>query len=298
MNKCTIIVPASSANIGPGFDSLGMAMNRYLTLEVSEQQHWEFEHRSPFLPAFTNYEEHFIYKVALQVATIYQHVLSPYKVVVHSDIPLARGLGSSASAVIAGIELANQCCKLALTIEEKVQLATKIEGHPDNVTPALIGGFVITAKTDPEHIEYLKTPHLDLDIVLSIPTIELKTDDARNVLPTKFTNEQAASASSICNLMIASLLTGHYELAGKMMEKDLFHEPYRAELIPNYQGIKKQAKQLGAYGTVISGAGPTMISFVPKGEGETIAKKMQVLLPEYDVDALQIDQQGLRTKIQ
>src|SRR5690625_3750236 len=147
MNKCTIIVPASSANIGPGFDSLGMAMNRYLTLEVSEQQHWEFEHRSPFLPAFTNYEEHFIYKVALQVATIYQHVLSPYKVVVHSDIPLARGLGSSASAVIAGSELANQCCKLALKIEEKAQLAKKIDSKTDNITTEKRGGVVNKEKT-------------------------------------------------------------------------------------------------------------------------------------------------------
>src|SRR5690625_3642198 len=190
MKKCTIIVPASSANIGPGFDSLGMAINRYLTLEVSKQPHWEFEQRSPFLPAFTSYEEHFIYQVALQVATTYQRVLPPCKVVVDSDIPLARGLGSSASAVIAGIELANQCCRLALTMEDKVQLATEIEGHPDNVTPALIGGFVITAKTNPEQIEYLKTPPLDLDIVLSIPTTELKTDDSRHVLPAKFTRSE------------------------------------------------------------------------------------------------------------
>lgn len=298
MKMCTIIVPASTANIGPGFDSLGMAINRYLTLEVSEHRHWEFEHRSPFLPAFANYEEHFIYQVAQQVATTYKQVLPPCKVVVDSDIPLARGLGSSASAVIAGIELANQCCMLELTMEEKVQLATNIEGHPDNVTPALIGGFVITAKTDSEHIDYLRTPHLELDIVLCIPTIELKTDDSRNVLPAKFTSEQAASASGICNLMITSLLTGHYELAGKMMERDLFHEPYRAKLIPNYHEIKNQAKQLGAYGTVISGAGPTMISFVPKGEGKIIAKKLQVIFPEYDVDALHIDQQGLQTKAQ
>src|SRR5690625_7827869 len=98
MKKCTIIVPASSANIGPGFDSLGMAINRYLTLEVSKQPHWEFEQRSPFLPAFTSYEEHFIYQVALQVATTYQRVLPPSKFLVIIDIPLASGHGICSSA--------------------------------------------------------------------------------------------------------------------------------------------------------------------------------------------------------
>ena len=294
MSLFTITIPASSANIGPGFDSMGMAIKRYLTLHVMEQDQWEFEHRSPFLPVEANYENHFIYLIALKIAKQYKKTLPACKVIVESDIPLARGLGSSASAVIAGIELANQLCALSLTTEEKLHLATEIEGHPDNVAPALLGGFVISATSSKKQVDYIQVQDLDLDIVLYIPDVELKTDDARKVLPVVFSREYATSASGISNLMIASLLVKNYELAGKMMEEDQFHEPFRAKLIPNYHLIKKEARNLGAFGTVISGAGPSMISFVPKDQGQAIATKMKSILPTYDVGALKIDCSGLQ----
>src|SRR5690625_7133219 len=110
MTMFTITVPASSANIGPGFDSVGMAINRYLTLQVNDSNHWQFEHLSSFLPTNVDYNDHFIYQVANKVANQFQKKLPPCKVYVKSEIPLARGLGSSASAVVAGIELANQLC--------------------------------------------------------------------------------------------------------------------------------------------------------------------------------------------
>lgn len=296
MSMVTITVPASSANIGPGFDSVGMAVNRYLTLHVEAQDEWEFEHDSPFLPVDTNYKEHFIYLVAEKIAKKYDKSLPASKVTVESEIPLARGLGSSASAVVAGIELANQLCDLSLTSDEKLQYATGIEGHPDNVSPALFGGLMITATSNQENVDYIKIPTLDLDIVLYIPEVELKTKEARGVLPDEFSRNEATTASGISNVMIASLLTGDYQLAGKMMEHDQFHEPYRAKLIPNYETIKQEASKLGVYGTVISGAGPTMISFVPQGKGQEIATKMGKLLSGYDVSSLQIDHQGLQVK--
>lgn len=296
MSMFTITIPASSANIGPGFDSVGMAVNRYLTLQVEAQDQWEFEHRSPFLPENTNYEEHFIYHVAKQIAEKHGKSLTACKVLVESEIPLARGLGSSASAVVAGIELANQLCGLSLTATEKLKYATEIEGHPDNVAPALFGGFVVTAKSTQEDVDYIKIPTLDLDIVLYIPNVELKTKAARSVLPVEFSRDEATTASGISNVMIASLLANNYALAGKMMEQDQFHEPYRAKLIPNYEMIKQEARKLGAYGTVISGAGPTMISFVPQGKGQEIAEEMGKLLADYDVAPLQIDDQGLQVR--
>lgn len=296
MKMFNIIVPASSANIGPGFDSVGMAVKRYLTLQVEMQEQWIFEHDSPFLPADTNYEKHFIYLVARKIAKRHEKTLPPCKVVVKSEIPLARGLGSSASAVVAGIELANQLCDIQLTDVEKLQYATEIEGHPDNVSPALFGGLIITATSADGHVEYLKVPPLELDIVLYIPEVELKTAEARSVLPRELSRQQAATASGISNMMIASLLSGNFQLAGKMMEADQFHEPYRAKLIPNYDRIRAEARNLSAYGTVISGAGPTMISFVPLGKGQEIAKDMGELLPDYDVSSLQLDEQGLQVK--
>jgi len=295
MKRFTISVSASSANIGPGFDSAGLALNRYLTLEVVRQEKWEIKQDPHFLPPITHYEDHFIYKTAKQIAEQHNEALPACKVNIKSTIPLARGLGSSASAVLAGIELANQLCDFALSKEQKLMYATKVEGHPDNVAPVLFGGIVISAATD-HGIDYIELPALDLDIVVYIPDVELQTDAARSVLPNHFSRKDAAAASGISNLMIASLVAKDYALAGKMMEQDLFHEPYRAALIPNYQAIKSEAKKYGAFGTVISGAGPTMISFVPKGEGYAIAAQMKAGFPAYEVAALNIDHNGLQVK--
>lgn len=296
MKLFTITIPASTANIGPGFDSMGMALKRYLTLTVFKHDKWELEHRSPYLPEEVSYEDHFIYQIALEVAKRYEKTLPTCKVVMESNIPLARGLGSSASAVVAGIELANQLCELSLNQQDKVMIATQIEGHPDNVAPSLLGGLVVTASPRPDQVDYLKVENLEVDLILYIPSVELKTDEARKVLPAVFSSEYAASASGISNLMITALLSKDYQLAGKMMEEDQFHEPFRAKLIPYYDKIKQEAKKNGAYGTVISGAGPSMISFVPYGKGEDIAKQMKIVLSEYDVAALQIDYSGIQVE--
>lgn len=297
MKQFDISIPASSANIGPGFDSAGLALNRFLTLHVKEQEKWEFEHHGPFLPVISDYKDHMIFQIAKQTAERFHTILPACHVSVESEIPLARGLGSSSSAVLAGIELANQVCGLSLTQEQKLQYGTEIEGHPDNIAPALFGGIIFTAVTSNGDVEYVSLPVPDLDVIVYIPSIELKTEVARNVLPGSFSRTEATTASGISNVMIASLLSGDYELAGKMMECDIFHEPYRAELIPNYQLIKQGAKKAGAYGTVISGAGPTMISFIPKGKGPVVATHMAALLPDYEVATLEIDQSGLQVHV-
>ncbi|MFC4024840.1 homoserine kinase [Oceanobacillus longus] len=294
MKSFKISVPASSANIGPGFDSMGLAVNLYLTLEVTESEEWEFySHSSP--SNRTNYKEHFIYKIAKQTAERHHKQLTPCKVVETSDIPLARGLGSSASAIIAGIELANQVCDLSLTSEAKLRYGTEIEGHPDNIAPALYGGLVISIVTEDE-IDWIQMPTLDVDVILYIPNVELKTDEARNVLPDSYSRNDATSASGISNIVVASLLSGNYKLAGKMMERDIFHEPYRANLIPNFNKIRNESKKYGVYGTVISGAGPTMLSFAPKGSGQSVVEQMQDLLGNYQVKLLEMDVQGLTVK--
>ncbi|RKQ33270.1 homoserine kinase [Oceanobacillus halophilus] len=292
MRSFRVSVPASTANVGPGFDSMGLAVNLYLTLHVEESEHWEFIQHSPPAPP-SDYKDHFIYKVAKQIADRHHKKLPACKVTETSEIPLARGLGSSASAILAGIEIANQACDLNLSNEEKLQYGTEIEGHPDNIAPALFGGLVISVIIE-EEIERIEFKDLQMDIVVSIPGVELKTEAARKVLPESYSKKHAASASAVSNLVVASLVSGDYALAGKMMERDLFHEPYRAKLIPNYDKIRLRAKEFGAYGSIISGAGPTMMSFVPSGNGATIANKMQTILPDYKVQALNIDTEGLK----
>lgn len=296
MNSFTLKVPASTANIGPGFDSVGMALNRYLTLYVQEADKWAFEHHSKHLPHAEEAEKHFIYQIANQVAAHHKMKLPACLVHVESDIPLARGMGSSASAVVAGIEIANQLCGLSMDANEKLDWATEIEGHPDNVAPALLGGLIISATTKANQVEFYRQPDLGVDLVLYIPDFELKTETARKVLPEQFSRSDATAASSIGHVMVAGLMSGNYELAGRMMEADMFHEPYRSSLIPNYGEIRSSAKEMGAYGTVISGAGPTMISFVPKGSGEDIADKMKAVLPGYTVACMKTDSEGLKVE--
>nr|WP_144922975.1 homoserine kinase [Paenibacillus bovis] len=293
MSRMTIAVPASTANIGPGFDSAGMAVNRYLTLHVEESTQWEIEHRSVHLPSVPPVTDHLVYQAALHTANAYNKTLTPCKITMESEIPLARGLGSSASAIIAGIEVANQLCSLSLTKADKLKLATEMEGHPDNVAAALYGGFIVSVLLPNGEIEILQKADVPLDLVVYIPTFELKTEDARKVLPEQFSRNEAAAASAVSNVMIAALTTGDFTLAGKMMEADLFHEPYRATLIPNYEQIRQEAKLAGAYGTVISGAGPTMISFAPKGKGHKIESKLKTTFPSYEVQLLSMDDVGI-----
>lgn len=296
MESFKLKIPASSANMGAGFDSIGLAVQRYLTLDVEPSDAWEFVHQSPSdaLPTYTVATDHFIYKVAVHIADKYNQKLSPCKVTMASEIPLARGLGSSAAAVVAGIELTNQICSLNLTNEQKLHEATLLEGHPDNVAPSIFGGCIVSNVSEADQIHHIKIDSMNVDLVIAIPSVELKTEKARQVLPEEIPFQRAVKASSVGNLMIAAFLQEDYALAGKMMERDLLHEPYRARLIPNYKMIRTTARNNGAYGTVISGSGPTMISFVPKGKGTKIANILSEQLPDYTIEETVIDQVGLQ----
>ncbi|WP_077328318.1 homoserine kinase [Virgibacillus siamensis] len=293
MNKFSMSIPGSSGNLGPGFDSCGMAVNLYLTLHVEVQERWEFFHESPYLPPVENDADHLIFQTAKQTAERHQKQLPSCKVVVESDIPLARGLGSSASAVLAGIEMANQLCEIGLTDEQKLQYGTELEGHPDNIAPALYGGIVFSAVTE-ERIEHIQVSTPELGLVVHIPDTELKTEKARQLVPESFLRNYASSASAVSNVMVAALLVSDYRLAGRMMEQDLFHEPYRAGVVPNYELIRNEAKKAGAFGSIISGAGPSMISFVPEAEGKLVRDHMRRKLPDYKIAVLEIDMTGLQ----
>lgn len=219
-----IIVPATSANIGPGFDSIGVALSKYLSIEVLEEStEWLVEHNLVNIPKdHTN--------LLIQTALHVKSDLAPHRLKMFSDIPLARGLGSSSSVIVAGIELANQLGNLALSQKEKLEIATRLEGHPDNVAPAIFGDLVISSivKND---IKSLEVMFPDSSFIAFIPNYELKTSDSRNVLPQKLSYEDAVASSSVANVMVASLLKGDLVTAGWAIERDLFHERYRQPLV-------------------------------------------------------------------
>jgi homoserine kinase len=291
--KFVIRIPASSANLGPGFDSMGVALDLYLDLEVEKSDKWECISTSNELKDFPVDEQHFICQIAIQTAAKYGREITPCKISVESDIPLARGLGSSASAIVAGIELADIVAELGLTRKEKLLLATEIEGHPDNVGASLYGGLVIGSYQDGE-VDILSLTEISFEMVAVIPQESLLTKDSRGVLPAEFSYSQAIQASSTANLLVGALLSQNWELAGKMMERDLFHQPYRKPLIPFYDDVEKLAKSQGAFGVALSGAGPTVLCFCEKGKSKELVKSLQTSLPEMTIRALSIDDTGSR----
>jgi len=290
-----ITVPASSANLGPGFDSLGIALNKYIQLNIKEDDYWDFLHINATIPPINHYKHHYIYKAIHKIASFCDCKIPPCKIEIQSDIPLARGLGSSASAIISSVEIVNQMCKLNLTTNQKIQIATKIEPHYDNIVPALLGGLTITTEID-GNLKYMNFKHIKEDFIMYVPKFKIKTKESRVRLKRKLSIDKVAYANGLSNILISALISKDYILAGKMMESDIFHEEIRSSYIPNYSFIKKTAKSLGAYGSYISGSGPTMISFVPISNSANILKNMRHLLKNYQVEKINIDDQGLVLK--
>lgn len=286
-----IKVPGSSANLGPGFDSIGLALNVYLTLEVEKSDSWEIYPLSEHLSIFPKDETNYIFQVAIKTAEKYNLTLPGCKIHVKSDIPLARGLGSSAAAIVAGIELADSLCQLGLSKQEKLELASRIEGHPDNVGASLLGGLVIGCQQQDE-VSAEVFNHLSLDVIAVVPKEELLTKESRGVLPDSLTYSEAVQAGAVGNVLIAALLSNNLKLAGKMMKSDLFHHPYRKKLVPHMEIIEREAKNLGAFGVALSGAGPTVLCLAEEGKGAAVAEGLSKLLPQMECRSLKIDQIG------
>ena len=285
-----IIVPATSANVGPGFDSVGVAVTKYLEIQVCEErEEWMIEHQlGKWIPRD---ERNLLLKIALQIVPD----LQPRRLKMISDIPLARGLGSSSSVIVAGIELANQLGNLKLSQHEKLQLATKIEGHPDNVAPAIYGNLVIASSVEGQ-VSAVVAPFPECAFLAYIPNYELRTRDSRGVLPKKLSYKEAVAASSIANVAIAALLTGDMVKAGQAIESDLFHERYRQELVREFATIKKVAKRNGAYATYLSGAGPTVMVLADPDKMPKIKAELEKQPFKGKLHELQVDTQGVRVE--
>lgn len=288
----SIRVPASTANLGPGFDSVGMALNRYLTLDIKSSDQWKFTMKSENLEGIPTGKENFIFQVADWISKEYGRELPSVEVSMESDIPLSRGFGSSATAIVAGIELANQLLDLGLSIDEKTRWASIHEGHPDNVAPSISGGLIIGSHREEEtNIVYAGVP--DIDLVAVIPEYELSTKESRNALPEAFSHREAVEASSISNVLVAAILQNNWALAGKMMNKDLFHCPYRMPHIPEWQKAAELVEELPVYGATLSGAGPIILFFAPKGTGKEVKLQLRGHFNEHRVELLEVDRDGV-----
>ncbi|WP_144527611.1 homoserine kinase [Peribacillus simplex] len=291
-----IRVPASTANLGPGFDSIGLALGLYLEIHGSSSDHWEVVPLSEEMSVFPRDDRNYIVQIAKETAASYGKELSPCRLFVSSEIPLARGLGSSASAIVAGIELANIVGELHLSDDEKNRHASLFEGHPDNAGASVYGGLVVGLHTD-ERTDVVSFPIEGVKVIAVIPNFELLTEDSRNVLPNSLPYKDAISGSAAANVLLAGVLSKDWKLVGEMMQSDRFHQPYRAELVPHLALIEEVVLNEGGFGAALSGAGPTVLCLASAEKSESLLTGLKERFPEFLVKELEIDNDGSYTAI-
>ncbi|MDR7072993.1 homoserine kinase [Fictibacillus barbaricus] len=291
----SIHVPASSANLGPGFDSVGLAINRYLTVYVEPSKTWQTRFLGTELNMLNNEDENLITKAAHFTADQYGKTLPPCRLEVQSNFPLSKGLGSSATAIVAGVEIANILLDLQLSKKTKALLASRLEKHPDNVIPAIYGGLTISYFNGDE-LETVHVPDVAVELIVAIPDHELYTKQARESLPNLLPFNKAVEASAISNVLVASLIKNNWKKAAAMMNRDLFHEPFRSKWVPFYDELKTTAVSLGAYGAAISGSGPSIVCFTPHQKAASITEQLSLLFPQYRFETVFPDRKGVHVE--
>ncbi|BDP40106.1 homoserine kinase [Deinococcus aetherius] len=260
MTPFTVRAPASSANLGPGFDSLGLSVPLFTTLRVTKQDVTEVVPLGAELEGTPADESNYVYRAMLLAARRVGRELPPARVEIETEVPLARGLGSSAAALVAGIVAGNELLGRPLDDEAVLDVAAREEGHPDNVAPALFGGIVV-ATLDRLGTHYVRLePPAHLGVTVLIPDFELSTSKARAVLPKEYSRADAVHALSHAALLAAALSQERLDLLRHAMQ-DYIHQIWRAPLVPGLSDILEEAHRHGALGAALSGAGPTVLCF-------------------------------------
>ena len=275
-----IRVPATTANLGPGFDCLGMALKLYLNLEIEEiEEGLVIEYQGDGAEKFSakKKEDTLIWKsINLVLERAHKDILKKgLRIKALNKIPITRGLGSSASAIIGGIVGAAKFYNIDLSNQEMLELALSLEGHMDNIVPALIGGLTLAYKTGQEEINWtrIKTP-LDLRVVVAIPDFTLNTKEMRKALPQKVALTEAVFNLSRSALLVNTLQNSDWDVLAEAME-DRLHQPYRAPFIPGIEDMFLKIKKTGLAGVALSGSGPSVVSLTKKGSEEEISKIMK-----------------------
>lgn len=298
MERIKIKVPATSANLGAGFDALGLALNYYNYVEMALSDRVDIGTLDG--TAIPTDESNLVYQSAERLFKICGVPLKGLYIRQINSIPIARGLGSSSACIVAGLVGANRLLGEPLELDDLVNLAALIEGHPDNTAPALLGG-IVTAVFDGEVVRWVKQEvHTKLDFVVIIPDFEMHTEKARAALPKEISHKDAVFNLSRAALFSASLLTGKYENL-KVGVEDRLHQPYRLPQIPHCDGVIEAAYSLDAYALYLSGAGPTLMAIVDESN-RFFAGKMRFFLERaglssWQVCELKIDNRGTEVEL-
>lgn len=255
-------VPATSANLGPGFDVLGLALTIYNSFEMQETESGlEIDILQDGGPKPSTDETNLVFVSARRLFDEIGYHPKGLAITIKNDVPMGRGLGSSSTAIVGGLMAANELYGAHLPKEKLFELAVEIEGHPDNVGPAIFGGLTISYPVDASHKIASYTPADTLKPLLLIPSTMLETKKARGVLPQDISMGDAVFNISRSSLLVAALLEGRADLLAHAMQ-DKLHQPYRAPLIPGLLEIIQQVGQIQGAGIALSGAGPSLVCII------------------------------------
>jgi homoserine kinase len=308
MKNVHIKVPATSANLGPGFDVLGVSLPLYNDVLMGVNGGaWTSSRRAISVSmdiegegfdSLPRDESNLVVRAAFQVFETARRWPGTLHIKAINRIPLARGLGSSAAATLGGIYAANRLIGKPIPEQTLLNMATGLEGHPDNIVPALFGGFCIAATINNE-TRYLKfKAPASLRAVICIPQKSLSTHEARRVLPSRVPLSAAIFTASHLAFLLGALWEKKYELLSFAMD-DVLHQPARAALLPGLRDVLTEATKAGAYGAALSGAGSSVIAFAKPGKvarhvGESMQKRLAARgIPSRWID-LPLDNKGIR----
>jgi homoserine kinase len=259
MRKASVNVPASTANVGPGYDVFGIALSLYNTISIQESEQFSIKLTGPKVDdTLLTDETNLVYQA---IKKYYNHINKKCPVLdisVDCQIPLSSGLGSSSTAIAGAVAVANKYENDILTTDELVTLAWQIEGHPDNTTPAILGGFVISTITEDNKIAYksLNWPE-EWKILIAHPALKLSTMQARAVLPKQIPLNDAIYNVGRAAFLVSAVCTKDVQ-AMKVALNDRLHQPYRFKLVPGLESIITRLQHFDILGTVLSGAGPSI----------------------------------------
>lgn len=293
-----VIVPATSANLGAGFDCLGLALGLYNRLLVSPAERLTIKIQGEGMGELAEDGQNLVWRSACRLFQQVGVVPPPVAIQMQNAIPLSRGLGSSSAAIVGGLLIANQLTDGQVDREQLLALATELEGHPDNVAPAIFGGLTVSAHAG-EQVESLCFPFPEeLSLVVCVPRFQLSTKLARQVLPDTVAHADAVFNLSRAALLLAALHQRRFDLLG-LCTGDRLHQPHRLRLIPGGEAALLAARQAGAAAATISGAGPSLLAIVPPAASSAVVgAAMVAAFTQVGVEAkqirLEIDQLGAR----
>lgn len=280
-------VPATTANLGPGFDALGLALRLHNTVALEEAEESWIEIEGEGAAALPRDTTHLAYRGALAVVEAARArgadmggtrgggLPRAFHLRQHNRIPLARGLGSSAAAIVGGAAAANALLGKPLDEQALIDLAAGMEGHPDNVAPAVLGGLVACVTTEAGKVRYTRLVPKRLRVVVAIPEFAVSTAEARRLLPDQVPYRDAVFNVTRTALLVAALAEGRTDLLDEAT-RDRLHQPYRSRLVPGLDAVFAAARDAGAHGVALSGSGPTVVAFgEAKGIGEAMRRAFE-----------------------